>query len=321
MITFTQFNYFLTLAEEKNFTKAAKKLFITQQTLSNHILSIEKELDIKLFERSTPLKLTYAGKIFKKYALKFTLYKNDLYSEIQDIKCSQKGVFNFGIAYNRGSVILPWLLPILKAEFPLIDFFITEGNHAELEDKLVNGKLDLIIEQLPFNNKNISSINICEDKLYMLVSDEFLMKRFGDEFENIKSTLLKDGKISCLSNCTFLLNKVGNSIRSRVEKILISEGIEPECRIETENMETLLNLCINNYGITFYPRLFLCSPNGVNIPSNINIIPLNYEETSYTLGAAYKKDHYISVVSSRIVDLIRSFSLNYNFLNKKTYTL
>ena len=314
MITFTQISYFLTLAEEKNFTKAAKKLFITQQTLSNHILSIEKELDIKLFDRTTPLKLTYAGEIFKKYALKFTLLKNDLFNEIQDVKCNQKGVFNLGMAYNRGSVILPWLLPILKAEFPLIDFYITEGNHAKLEDKLVSGKLDLIIEQLPFYNKNINSIDICEDKLYMLVSDEFLIKRFGDEFENIKSQLLKTGKISCLSNCTFLLNKIGNSIRSKVEKILISEGMEPECRIETENMETLLNLCINNYGITFYPRLFLCSPNGVSIPPNVNIIPLDYEEATYTLSAAYKKDHYISVVSSRIIDLIKSFSLNYNFV-------
>lgn len=314
MITFTQFKYFLTLAEEKNFTKAAKKLFITQQTLSNHILSIEKELDIKLFERTTPLKLTYGGEVFKKYALKFTLYKEDLYSEIQDIKCNQKGSFSFGIAYNRGSVILPWLLPILKKEFPLIDFHITEGNHNELENKLVNGKLDLIIEQLPFSNKNITSINICEDEVYMLVSDEFLLKRFGNKFENIKSELLTSGKISSLSDCTFLLNKIGNSIRSRVDKILISEGIEPQCIIETENMDTLLNLCINNYGITFYPRLFLCSPNGVNIPSNINIIPLNYEEATYTLGAAYKKDHYIPVVSSRIIDLIRDFSLKHNLV-------
>lgn len=60
MINFLNLEYFLVAAEELNFTKAAKKLFISQQSLSNHISNMEKEFDVILFNRTTPLTLTYA---------------------------------------------------------------------------------------------------------------------------------------------------------------------------------------------------------------------------------------------------------------------
>ena len=65
MINFLNLEYFLVAAEELNFTKAAKKLFISQQSLSNHISNMEKEFDVILFNRTTPLTLTYAGQALK----------------------------------------------------------------------------------------------------------------------------------------------------------------------------------------------------------------------------------------------------------------
>ena len=61
MINFLNLEYFLVAAEELNFTRAAKKLFISQQSLSNHISNLEKEFDVVLFNRTSPLTLTYAG--------------------------------------------------------------------------------------------------------------------------------------------------------------------------------------------------------------------------------------------------------------------
>ena len=58
MINFLNLEYFLVAAEELNFTKASKRLYISQQSLSNHISNLEKEFDIALFHRTTPLTLT-----------------------------------------------------------------------------------------------------------------------------------------------------------------------------------------------------------------------------------------------------------------------
>lgn len=65
MINFLNLEYFLVAAEELNFTKAAKRLYISQQSLSNHISNMEKEFDVILFNRTTPLTLTYAGQALR----------------------------------------------------------------------------------------------------------------------------------------------------------------------------------------------------------------------------------------------------------------
>ena len=62
MINFLNLEYFLVAAEELNFTRAAKKLYISQQSLSSHISNLEKEFDVVLFNRTSPLTLTYAGR-------------------------------------------------------------------------------------------------------------------------------------------------------------------------------------------------------------------------------------------------------------------
>lgn len=305
MISFTQFKYFLVVAHEKSFTKASKILYISQQALSNHINSMEKELNVKLFERTTPLKLTYAGSVFQKYADQFCLLQKEMYQELQDIHDKQRGVYHLGISINRGPLILPQLLPTLRKEFPNVEFYITESNYEDLKENLLNGSLDLIIEQMPFEDEEIESVTLCTDDLCMLVSDGFLAERFGDQADAVKEQLYSTGTLSTLAGCPFLLNKVGNSIRSKIEEILSLEGIEPECSIETENMTTLLNLCANNYGITFYPKLFLLPPNGTLVPSNVNVIPLRYPSSHYALGIAYKKGQYLSNISKRIISLIQ----------------
>ena len=66
-----QLKYVVTIAEELNITKAAKRLFVSQSSLSQAIKNIEQELKIKLFETNvTPLKLTYAGEVYVAWAKK-----------------------------------------------------------------------------------------------------------------------------------------------------------------------------------------------------------------------------------------------------------
>lgn len=312
MISFTQFHYFLIVAEERSFTKAAKRLFISQQSLSTHIQSIESELHTQLFERTSPLKLTYAGEIFKDYALKFSLYKKELYTEMDDLNHQQKGVYRFGISHTRGAILLPYILPILKKEFPKIEFYILEANFSELQKKLVNGSIDMIIEQLPFTDEHIDSIEICQDCIAMIISDGLLKTRFGSKSREIKNQLFETGTISLLTDVPFLVNNKGNSVRAKIENILKSEGMEPESRIETENLQTLLNLCANNYGITFYPMLFFKGEFKTPLPQNVNVIPLSYPETTYSLGVGYRKKHYLSKISLRIIELLKEYHASLN---------
>lgn len=67
-MNFNSLEYFIVLARERNFTRAADALHITQQSLSAHIANLERELNAPLLVRCTPLQLTYAGRTFLRYA-------------------------------------------------------------------------------------------------------------------------------------------------------------------------------------------------------------------------------------------------------------
>ena len=79
MINFLNLEYFLAAAEELNITRAAKRLYISQQSLSNHISNLEKEFDVQLFNRTTPLTLTYAGRALKLRAKQLLELKDETY--------------------------------------------------------------------------------------------------------------------------------------------------------------------------------------------------------------------------------------------------
>ena len=82
MINFLNLEYFLVAAEELNFTRAAKRLYISQQSLSNHISNLEKEFDVVLFNRTSPLTLTYAGQALKTRARELLDLRDETYKEI-----------------------------------------------------------------------------------------------------------------------------------------------------------------------------------------------------------------------------------------------
>ena len=111
-MNFLSIEYFAAVASEHSFSKAAKRLGITQQTLSANIAALERELGCTLFVRHVPLELTYAGTVFARYAQRFRRDRDALGQEMRDIAGDQAGVLRVGVAYTRSRAIMP---PIVKA--------------------------------------------------------------------------------------------------------------------------------------------------------------------------------------------------------------
>jgi len=118
-MNFSSMDYFVVLAQERNFTRAAQRLHITQQSLSSHIAGMEKELGSQLLVRRVPLELTYAGEVMLRYATGFQKFRSDMQREFCDISQKQKGILHVGAASTRGQMILPKTQAIIP--FP-VDF-------------------------------------------------------------------------------------------------------------------------------------------------------------------------------------------------------
>lgn len=311
MINFLNLEYFLVAAEELNFTKAAKKLYISQQSLSNHISNLEKEFDVMLFNRSSPLTLTYAGQALKARARELLDLRDETYKEISDIKDFSTGQLSIGVSHTRGRIILPEILPAYQARFPGIDLRLLEGKSSELALDLLHGDIDLMIDLLPFAVENVVTVPICQEEILLVVPDSVLESTYPGRLAEIKEKLDASPDIHLLESCPFVLLKKGNRVRTIADEIFEDAQMTPRIVLETENIETVMGLSAKGMGITFYPKMFMTTDSAALPPktplaerARLNLYSLNYARAHGTLGIGYHKGHYMSRATQEFIRIV-----------------
>ena len=300
MINFLNLEYFLVAAEELNFTRAAKRLFISQQSLSNHISNLEKEFDVVLFNRTTPLTLTYAGQALKGKARKILELRDETYRELADIKDFSIGQLTIGLSHTRGRMILPEILPCYKERFPNID----------LASALLHGDVDLVIDMQPFKAENTETIPLCEEEILLAVPDAVLERTFPGRLEEIKEQLKQHTDLTLLRDCPFLLINKGNRVRTIADEMFEEAQMTPNVVLETENIETVLGLCIKGMGITFYPRMFISGHQEFRQKmqqqnSPVSFYSLDYAKAHGILAIGYHKGHYMSQATKEFIRIAK----------------
>lgn len=309
MINFLNLEYFLAAAEELNFTRAAKKLYISQQSLSSHISNMEKEFDVLLFNRTTPLTLTYAGKALKNRARQLINIKEETYRELADIKDFSVGQLTIGVSHTRGRIILPEVLPSYKERFPNIELKLVEGNSSMLAGELLHGDIDLLIDMLPIRAEQVETVPICEEEILLAVPDQVLIRTFPDRYEEISQRLSRHMDLTLLQDCPFLLLHEGNRIRTIADEMFEEAQIAPDIVLETENIETVLALAAKGMGITFYPRMFISDPTELKRQAvksiGMNFYPLDYAKAHRILAIGYHRGHYMSQATHEFIQMMK----------------
>ncbi|UQZ89437.1 LysR family transcriptional regulator [Deltaproteobacteria bacterium Smac51] len=254
-MNFLSMKYFLAVEKTRNITKAADHLHITQQTLSAHIASIEKEVGCALFIRHTPLELTYAGTVFLSYAKQFERLNRLMDKEFTDIRSEEKGVLHIGIAHTRGRVIMPDLIDRYQKAYPKMQIIITEATNDILRRKLTDGELDLIIATFPEDDPEIESRSLYEEEVVLLVSRSLLDRLYGDRAASLVEAVQQRHDLSPLFECPFLLVSP-EDIAGKIANQLITEAsFVPRVGTQSSNIETLLELCLKGAGACFCPEV------------------------------------------------------------------
>lgn len=256
MMNFLNLKYFIVAAEEMNFTKAAKRLYISQQSLSNHIAKLEEYFGVQLFDRNTPLTLTVAGQRLLKNAQTIMDVKKQTELELQDIRDFRSAELTVGIPSARGSVMLPPLLTRFHREFPQVQLHLMESTAFEITEALYKGKVDLTIGFELDDPGNIHSEILQEEHTMILVPREILETYFSKEEAAAleRETALP---IEVFKNCPFIKMKHKNWIGTVFEKSCQESGFKPDVVLETANIMTMISLCISGLGIIIVPRVFL----------------------------------------------------------------
>ena len=303
-MNFQHLKYFLTVAEELNITRAAERLYISQQSLSNHIGNLERELDVKLFTRSPKLSLTYAGGLLVDTATEILDLHRQYLSKVGDINKQYVGALRVGISHTCGLALLPDVLPKFRLEFPQVEFSLSEGNSTQLEDELAHGRTDLIICFQPIIMEGVTTVPLTEQRLMMVAPRTFTGHLFGDQAEEVRKQFAQGADIRAFEAMPFVLIKRGNRTRSIVDQYFRRYYFKPQLILETENTVTTLAMAQAGVGVTICPELFLRAlPAPTAGSAGVDLFPLTDPSTYGRLVAGYREGRCLPNFGQRFVEL------------------
>lgn len=248
-MTLIQLEYVLAVAESKNFTLAAEKVFVTQPTLSMQIQKLEKELDVDIFDRSThPIKITKVGeKVIgqAKVILKEAKRMGHMVDELRD---SIEGDFVIGVI----PTVLPTLVPLFyknfKSSFPKANLIIKELKTDDILVALENNEIDFGIAVTPLDKNDIIELPLYYEPMVAYVP------------EGHRLTSKKNLEESDLDLKDLLLLEEGHCFRNNVLSICnVFEGKKEERNLGPEvdsgSFYTLVKLAKDGLGMTVLPSL------------------------------------------------------------------
>lgn len=245
-MTITQLRYVLAVAEHKNFTKAAEKVFVTQPTLSMQIQKLEEELDIQIFDRTKkPIELTETGKLIVEQARNIVVESD----RIQDIVDQQKGfiggLFRLAVIPTVMPTLLPMFLKLFTSKYPKVKLKIEELHTEAMIEKLQEGHLDAGIAATPLGQQEV-----VERPLYY---EPFV----GYIPYNHRLSQKKQIEPGDLDIDDLLLLEDGHCFKEGVLNICKArQGNESDqFQLESGSFETLTKLANEGLGMTLLPYL------------------------------------------------------------------
>ena len=253
----TKFRYVEMVAELRSFTKAAEKLYISQPALTKSIAKLERDLGVKLFDRSTtPVQLTYAGERYLAGMKNIAAMRYQLSRELEDISNMRKERLSVGIPDTRSQRWLPKILPIFLRERPGIDLrILEERSTGRLEQLLVQGQIDLAaIVTLPMATTGLDYEVIFEEQLLLLASPNHPI--FADM--NLSQVDLSQKQLHYLrperlEGQPYIAHGGEQGLRRAANQLFERFSIHPRQILEISNSSTARSLAKANMGFTLIP--------------------------------------------------------------------
>ena len=197
-MTLQDLRYVVTLAETRNFARAAKACYVSQPTLSTQIKKLEDELGLALFERTNKRVMpTPAGFELIVQARVVLEEAEKLQQMAQQALDPMAGPLRLGVIPTLGPYLLPHLVPQLRADYPRLSLYIREDLTANLIERLRSGALDAILLALPIQTDGLELIELFREPFVMALPKDSPLAGKSEVMETdlmgVQLLLLEDG--------------------------------------------------------------------------------------------------------------------------------
>jgi len=212
-IEFRHLETFCRVADLKSFSKAADDLFLTQPTVSGHILSLEQSLSLRLFDRtSREVRLTKAGEVFQGYASKILSFRKDLLNALSEFSQGIRGELSLGASTIPGEYLLPKLMGDFKKEHPRFIISLKIADTKEIIQYVLQNHVEFGIIGAKLNHPSLLYEKYKEDEIIVVAPSDHPLTR--KKRVNLQE-LLKE---------PWIIREEGSGTQIAVEKALRKKG-------------------------------------------------------------------------------------------------
>lgn len=296
-IELRHFKYFLAVAEELHYRKAAEKLFISQPGLSRQIKQMEEILEVKLFIRNKrKVSLTAAGD-YLKGEVEFILNHLEVTkTQLKYIGQGDFGEVRIGFLGSAMQEVIPNLLIRLKDKFPGIRTSLEELSNNSQINALLKDKLDMGFVRMSRVPKGFNIQPVYEDTFSVVLPEEYPL--MAHDFKNVGQ----------LSNESFVLfsQEYSPLYYDTIMSICEDAGFTPKVSHKSVHAQTIFKLVENNLGVAIVPTSLQ-----YGFQMKVRFIELKNIPQKATLSVVWKEDNRNPVLA-HCVNLLLDRASNVN---------
>ena len=287
--------YVLTVLKEGSFTNAAKKLYVSQPSLSQIIKTAESNLGAPIFDRSTdPITLTPAGQLYVEAARQVTTITTNLRKQVEELSKEEFGTIRLGISVQRGMELLPELYPRFKKRFPHVGLELHEQGSATMEKSVLEGEVGIaLLTTFPRHEELVYDL-IQEEKLVLIVNRECeLAKRIapGTPIDILEAR-----------DETFISSQSGHSVRTIQDSLFITRDMKPKIDLVTISIE------VGKHVVAANPVVMACPDSYVETDNSPDSAYFSYPilgvENPRHFYACYRKDMYLTKYMKGFLEIL-----------------
>lgn len=291
-----QLEAFVKVAESGSFSKAAKELFLTQPTISAHISSLEKELNVRLFVRNTKeVKMSGDGETLYGYARQMMETEQrirEVFAEKNQKKSQQILIAASSIP---AQYLLPEILPEFRKRYPSELFRLTETDSTKVVEKVEGNLVDVGFAGTMLEKKECCYIPFYEDELVLIMPNT-------KKYQRILQT---ESNLAWVKQEPIIMREEGSGTRKEAERLLERAGVSVD-RLHVvasiESSESIKRSVRGGIGITVISRL--AAQEEIESGSVLEF-PLDAYGSRRNLNLVYNKNTPLSPAAEKLVRLVK----------------
>lgn len=291
-----QLQYAIELSKCLNVSQVAEQLGISQPALSKQILSLEKELGIKLFNRNTvPLTVTPAGEYFFREAEKLLYHEDQLLKSMEEFKTGKRGQLVIGISPFRSLYLVPEIAKKVKERYPDVQILLHEATSDVLRKETAEGKYDFAIVNLPVDESALDVNPLEADTLVLAVPMEMAKGMPTKRASGLPEIQLED-----CADLPFVVVGQSQEMRKLFEKSCVAANVEPHIAMEVVGISTAWAMCRAGIGATLLPMQFV---NNMGNDGSIRLFALKQMVHSRQPVIITRRGQYVSEYAKYTMEL------------------